>query len=573
VPAAVAVSTTQRGAWTLSFNAIVAVDVKILADYDYYPGNALMGIYNYYQGNVETLVMMDTKRFNKYNSVSKKLDDVTTLKLRFKSGGTTQPQPNDILVGTVSSATAKLIITTLDGGSWANGDAHGTFHVKEKTGTFDASDNFDIQGGASNVATNNEGGDASFNEFTGDDSNFFWFENWKDVGYLTNDKDQLYKYKAGYLTCFNIDLDVEGGPDNDVNTCRMIFVYHSRLLLLRTTERGSSHYRRMRYSQVNSTVFKDDDYQDAPTEDWIMAADFISGVLYVWFERSVWKILYTGDPDLPLRWKKVVDTEGCYATYSLLTFSDEIVGVGPTRFVGTDGRDAYGIDEKIPDFMLEFNQDAVGYCYSLILEEESQGWISYPALGSAKPDNALILNYDADNYATYGLPIHTLGYSSLPSDVLLDDIDEVLDNLDYSFDDKELQAGYPTTLMGCRDGYIYQLNYGGEDNGSAIEFEALSGRWNPHIEEGYKARFGYVEFLVDVDQNVSFNVEFYLDQQTSAYKTLTVTCTGTGEKVWKRLTIGAVGQFHRIRITNNAKNNRPRIHAIVPYFRRAGRII
>lgn len=558
------------GAWTLSFNSSVGVGVKILADYNYYPGLAAMGLWSHYAGETETLLAMDTKRINKY--YSGKFIDITTLKLRFYSGSE-QPNVDDIIVGASSSATGKVVAVSLQGGSWTGADAWGTFHISLKTGTFTSDENLDIQGGNSNVATNNEGGDASYNDFTGADKNWFWLENWNNNAYITNGKDQIRKFDGQRVTCLNIDLDVEGGPDNDVGTCWLIFVYHSHLILLRTTERGTAYYQRLRYSRVNSTVFRDDDWVPAPTEDWIVAADFIGGVLYVWFERSIWKIIYTGDPDLPFEWKKVVDTEGCYAPLSLVAFSDEIIGVGPTRFVGCDGRDAYGIDERVPDFMLNFNQLEVDCCYGLVVEEMGQALISYPAVGEDRANHALALNYDDNCFAVYDLPIHCLGYSMLQTDPLLDDIDEILDDIDYSFDDKEMQGGYPTTLMGCRTGYIYKLNYGGTDDGSAIAFEAISGRWNPYIEQGKQARFGWLDIFVDVDQNVSFTVDFYINTASSAYKSVTITCSGTGDKVWKRIWLGTIAQFHRIRIWNNASNQRPRVHAIVPYFQEAGRLL
>jgi len=37
--------------------------------------------------------------------------------------------------------------------------------------------------------------------------------------------------------------------------------------------------------------------------------------------------------------------------------------------------------------------------------------------------------------------------------------------------------------------------------------------------------------------------------------------------VWKIAYAGAEGDFHMIGLGNNASANRPRIHAIVPYFR------
>jgi hypothetical protein len=501
--------------------------------------------------------------------------DITTLKLRFKTGSSAI-QASDVIVGASSAATATVDAVDIDSGTWAGSDANGTLHLSSQTGTFTAAENLNIQGGASGVAVNNEGGDSSDNEFTGDDTNFFWVENWRDYGYISNDNDQIQRYNSNNrVTRLNIDLDVEGGPDNDVNNCLLIFSFKGRLILLRTTERGTAHYQRARWCEINDpTTWKDDNWVDAPTEDWLMAADFIGDDLVVWFERSIWKLSYTADADLPFRWDKIVDTEGCYATYSLLTYADEITGIGPTRLIGTDGREAYGIDDRVPDLMLDWNQSALGYCYGLILEEEKQGWESYPSAGQSKPNKILVLNYDDNGWSTYDIAVHVLGYSSLESDLTWDDISETWDNSDWSWDDRTLQAGYPTTLMGDTSGLIFQLNDGGSDNGSAIEFEAISGRWNPYVIEGRQARLGWIDFLVDRDIGASFDVLLYLNSETSSYQTSTVTCTDTGtsrDKVWKRVYTGAIADFHRIEITNNAVANRPRIHAIIPYFKPAGR--
>ncbi|MBA7690313.1 hypothetical protein ES703_98838 [subsurface metagenome] len=81
--------------------------------------------------------------------------------------------------------------------------------------------------------------------------------------------------------------------------------------------------------------------------------------------------------------------------------------------------------------------------------------------------------------------------------VIVDDMVGIsLDDLDYSLDDKELQAGYPVSLMGCRDGKVYKMNDGGADDGEAIEMIAKGVRMNPYSKEGYKAILQKIDFLV-----------------------------------------------------------------------------
>jgi hypothetical protein len=543
-----------------------------------YPGNAIMGIFNFYFGTASQALFWDTKRLNKYNTVTKVCEDLTVLKIQFKTGAK-EILVGDTITGATSGDTAVVDAVVHDDGTWAGGDAHGTLII---SGT---DENSFEEGGeiltVSGTTMATAKGQPSYELLTGDDENFIWFENWRDIAYITNNVDQIRKYDGSYQTRMTIDLDVEGGPDNDVNTCLLIFHVKNRILLLRTGERGESHYQRARWSNVTSRgeaiIFSDVDYSDADRDDWIMGADFIGNELIVFFERGAMKFVYTGDPEVPFKWENIPSQEGCYATMSISPFSDELMTIGPTRIVATDGREVYGADEKIPDLMLEWNQDALQYCYSMVIEEMRQTLTSYPSAGVAKPDQVLVLNYEEDSYAIFRLPVHVMGYSSLESTVAPDDMTGIsLDDLDYSLDDKELQAGYPTSLMGCRDGWIYKMNDGGADNGVAIECEAISARWNPYQKEQKRAILGWIDFLVDSNDNASFDVKFFLDTENSSYKTETIECTETGtlrDKVIKRVHSGAEGDFHRISLGNNASANRPRIHSIVPFFRRGGPLL
>jgi hypothetical protein len=71
--------------------------------------------------------------------------------LDFTSGGTHVPSVGDTVTGETSGATAYIESITLDSGSWAGGDAAGSFTLRRKVGVF-ISEDLEI-GGESNVAT------------------------------------------------------------------------------------------------------------------------------------------------------------------------------------------------------------------------------------------------------------------------------------------------------------------------------------------------------------------------------------------------------------------------------------
>ena len=407
--------------------------------------------------------------------------------------------------------------------------------------------------------------------WTGGDSNFFWCENYIDKIFMVNNVDQIRSYDGTTIAAVTADTDDDAV--NDVDTCLLMFNYKERLVLLRTTENGTAHPQRARWPKAGGTDFTNDGYVDAPTVEWIMGADFIGDDLVVFFERSIWILKYTGDATLPFRWEQIAITEGCYATFSLMSFSDEILAQGPTSLIGCDAINVYQIDQKIPDLILTFNPSKLEYCYAANLDELRQAWLSYASQSEDYPDRVLCLNYAEKSFAIYDVAMHVFGYYNRASDLTLDDIDEAFDDIEWAFDDKEMQAGYPITLGGDRNGYIYYMNYSGSDGGSDILFDVESGRWNPYTNKGQQARLGYIDFLVEVDDDVSISVAFYLDQELDPYQTLTLDFSGTREKEWKRLYSGAIGAFHRIRMYHTASNQTVRIHAIMPYFRPAGRIV
>lgn len=413
------------------------------------------------------------------------------------------------------------------------------------------------------------------NSFSGTDADFFWCENWKNRLFITNNVDRIKVWDGSTLT--NLDIDFDGDGLNDVATCLLIYVYKGRLILLRPTEKGYHCPHRVRWSVVNSyTNWRESEgggYIDCPTLDWIIGADFIGDDLIVLFERSIWVLKYTGDYTLPFRWEKIKGVEGCYATYSVAPFSDELIFLGPTNIMATDGMDVYEINQKIPEFTLNFNPLAFKYSYSIVIEELKQSWMTYASMNSEISDKVLLFNYDEGHWSDFNLPFHCFGYFNQQTDLRWDDIESPWDEIEWSWDEKELKAGYPTTLAGDYNGYIWKINDSSADNGNPIELNILSGKWNPYAEKGLKARLGYVDFLVDYDPNIYFYVDFYKEGSTFPYQTKKVICDGNGEKVWKRVYSGAIGKFHRIRIRHNEKNMTLKIHCIIPWFAPAGRMI
>lgn len=408
--------------------------------------------------------------------------------------------------------------------------------------------------------------------WTGGPNNFIWFENWSDNAFITNNLDRVKRFDGSSFTDLLIDIDGDG--NNDVDTCLLIFSYKQRLVLLRTTESGSNKPQRARWCTAGDwSDWTNDGYVDAPTLDWIISAGFLGDDLVVFFERSIWKLQYTGDADLPFHWKKVVSTEGSYATYSMTSFSDELMVLGPTGLISTDGFSSKRLDDKISDIALEFDMENYGICYAAVLEELREDWLTYPQIGSTYADRILSLNYIDNSWSIYDLAIQCIGYWQQAEEPTWDQIDLTWDEMERTWDERSKQAGYPITLGGTSDGKILNVADGGSDQGSAINLEIKTGRLNPFWKQGRQARLGWVEMLVTVDPDTTLYIDFYADWDTDAYLTQTVQLDGNGEKVWKAVDCGETANIHQIVIRHAAANQSVEIHAIVYYFKPGGRLV
>jgi hypothetical protein len=424
------------------------------------------------------------------------------------------------------------------------------------------------------------------NIFSGTDLDFFNFCQWKKIAYILNNVDIIRKYDGDQNACVPvyIDLDVEGGPDNDVDTARLMFVVEGRLVLLDTTERGIRYPRRARWSDVNDpTTWADADYKDcSDTSDEILSAKIIQNILYVYFKGktggSIWRLSYTGDSTDPFRWDCVVPQEGIYAPMSLVDRKGIVYGLGRTRFTAFNGLSLNNADEKIPDVILTWNKNAIAYCYGFDRENMSQIWESYVSSGATKPDSILVFNYEDGSYSDYNVSAHCFGSAEVSDNLILDDLDDGFSLDDYpdgfSLDDESIQAGYPLTLFGDRMGGVYQFDETQSDYNTAIAFEATTGRLNPYIEGGHKARLHWIDFLVDNDSTVDFDVSLYLNYDEVPYRTTNISCYDASkeasDKVWKRLFVNCIGDFHQWKLSNNDTSNTPRIHCMIPYFTPAG---
>jgi len=439
---------------------------------------------------------------------------------------------------------------------------------------------------ATNATMTDITGDADI--FSGGADDYFHFCNWLGTAYFVNNVDQIYRYTgSGDAAVFNVQVS-STGADNQIQTCKYIFIKNDRMLLLDVVEQGLWIPQRCRYSPVLSTTFyaPGGGYIDAPTQEVIVSAGWVAKDIVVFFTNSIWRIRTTGNVDLPLKWEKITNTIGSSASYSGVEFNDGIGVVGLNHIVFFDGFRADYLDLKnVRDIIDDFDTSKLKYTTGYYNKEDQHVYFTYTTSGESYPDRILDYNILEQSWSVNKYDVHCLGTFDGQEVPTWDDADLAYTGADgalisamdidsrYVFGDP-----YPFTLMGTRESTVYKMNTGDYDGTDAaagtIDIDIQSSRWNPFIQQNKKCRLGKVLFLVDNDENASFTASFYTDSDSVATATQSISCNGgldTADKFWvAAANLGYEGNFHRLKISHDARNNRPRIHAIMPFFTPGG---
>lgn len=439
--------------------------------------------------------------------------------------------------------------------------------------------------------------------FNGSASDFFSFLNWRGVGYMVNNVDQIHSWAGvgNAVVPFDIKIGTKAG-DNDIDTCQYIFVIDDRLVLLGTTELGTWHPQRLRFSPVLQTDFTASGAgtDDAETQQRISAAGMIGKTVYAFFDGpdggSLWRIRRTGNADIPLEWERITSTEGSPSPYSGIEFKDGLVAIGTSDILFTEGSPVRPIQflggQGLRDILTEFNNDKIRSVYGHKQKEISQNHLLFTFANSGETDMNRILDYNIpeSNWTVhksaqsfFANVIGSFNGQKVPTMIELDDVltfdGDIVSNMTA---DSRAVLGTPSpfTLIGCRNSQVYKWNDGEFDgtndaNGN-INLNALSSRLNPFTKNGRKVACEKIGFLVDNDANASFTATIYKNSGSVAYKTKLISCDSsddTVDKFWVWIFCdGEVGDFHRIQVSHTIRGNTPKIHAFMPHFAQAGRL-
>ena len=211
--------------------------------------------------------------------------------------------------------------------------------------------------------------------WSGTDYDFFWSCNYYTVSgnklfWATNGKstngsgaDGIKYLSSTTWATLRAPLEDSGTPAY-LEGCKFLVPFKSRLIALNTYEEsGPVHYaQRARWCKIGnpttispaaSSVWRSDaigygGYIDASTDEHITGCAFVGEDLIVYFERSTWKLAYTGIKEQPFTFRKISDEYGCESPHSIIGLKGNSLAIGQKALTTCNGQSIERIDEKIP---------------------------------------------------------------------------------------------------------------------------------------------------------------------------------------------------------------------------------
>lgn len=351
--------------------------------------------------------------------------------------------------------------------------------------------------------------------FHGTNSQFFWSYNWRGI---------TPNLKSLFVTNFNTTIPTPAGTDDPmwsfdgttwsnfststifltdgsyVQTARIIIGFKNRLLLLNTIERSAggvntAYVNRCRYS-FNGSPFADNawlqpkntnagtsaagaGFIDAPTEEAIIGAQFIKDQLIIFFERSTWSLVYTGNQILPFVWQKINTELGSQSTFSTVPFDKVVLAIGNTGVHACNGSNVERIDTKIPNQVFEIFDKATGVARVAGIRDyftEMVYW-TFPQDNQTTtqpfPTGVLVYNYKNNSWALNDDTITCFGYFEQQTALTWDTAFMTWEQATFSWDSGSTQAQFRQVIAGNQQGFVYLVDTESTRNAAARQISRM----------------------------------------------------------------------------------------------------
>lgn len=319
---------------------------------------------------------------------------------------------------------------------------------------------------------------------------------------------------------------------NYLFSARVLTVFHNHLIALNTWEGSDittdnvNFQNRARWSWTDSPLFEYAPGKlgawrqdipgrgsglDASTTESIIGAEFVQDRLIVYFERSTWELVWTGNSVQPFTWQQVNTELGCESTFSVIPFDKMALGIGQTGIHSCNGIGVDRIDQAIPELVIESISNAnsgAARVYGIRDYTAEMVYWAYPDVSTNDtrpyPNKILTYNYVNQTWAINDEVLTCFGYFQAKTGVLWDS-KVVTWSDDESWDSGGNANVNRFIVIGNQQGWTYILDQGMATNAPSLQITDIA-------------------FLGD---SISLLIPFHSLKQSSYIYIQNVTGTGT----------------------------------------------
>ena len=303
--------------------------------------------------------------------------------------------------------------------------------------------------------------------FTGRGMSDVYFYNGTDVKRFTNTTD---------------NPDYAAPASGALTKATKVHWFGERLNFFVPVIAGVPYHQGVLYSGIRDSSGKGDKFnvagaglRSADTYELMKGTQIRGDIIVMNFQRSNWTLQKTRDAFNPYFIKKVPSVLGTDATFSPVSYNDEVKSFGRTGMITTDGRQSVRFDNKMPYFTRnKIDPTNFELTYGGFDRDNSQFLFAYRSylstLSDVTQDKVLAYNYEESTFSIYDLRFSVFGGSDVGANLTWDDIDETYDaswktwdTTEEIWDDIGVEEAVYKTLAGDNDGFIYQLNLDYDD--------------------------------------------------------------------------------------------------------------
>lgn len=266
-------------------------------------------------------------------------------------------------------------------------------------------------------------------------------------------------------------LELEG-QDAEHSTLRAqcIEVYKGFLFVANTEEGGDLYPYRVRWSQwQNPRMWHNNDdgsglsgYIDVDdTEGRIVAIKRLGDVLYVYKERSIIAITYTGGEDTTFSKEVVTTKAGLIAPEAIVELPHMHLFVGQDNVYIFDGNTCTPIGDPVKDWVYQnIKPDSADKIFGYYNEESGDATFSFYSTINTQNncDKAMIYNISQRVWSTREMYMTAIGQYSIKRDKIIDSVNTPYDEMNTSIIDSALYLKEKiVTIIGDENGNVYYL--------------------------------------------------------------------------------------------------------------------